>query len=545
MSEQELQQCEQMLKNLLLPDNNIRKQGETQLQACLSTQKNKETLCLYCSLLLNKSTDLNVLSYCAIIIRKLFLPSENNTSTLNKDMTPESKTKTKQNLLNALQTQTNQSLRKKIADAAICFFTELVGADEKWNEFLKYIISLFNLELNEANALNIELGLHLLSNVYGTAYDELKEGVAIFLKNFTVYFKSNSLSLKAKTVQCINELLCSSLNKKETKQFKDYVFYILETTLRCIEGHDMDNLKVCLDSIQDLSNCEPKLLRKNFNDIFILMGKIIDNTEVDDNLREIAYEIIVNILENVPKVVEKDDEKVKIIVQSLFKYAMEIDNSVDDEWLNPKNINIIADEFIPEHKLDVATSLLTRLFEVLDEEKLFKLTSNNITELINHSSDKEWKYKYIAYIVVAETAGQIKELSEVEKLIIMILNDINNPNIKVQYAALYCIAELSEEHNPDFQNEYHAKIIPPLIQLFTQTKCLRVLLQITDSLDCFVEHMSEGDSAKYLQTSLDALFQIFIKPETECPPSLKEGILDVVKEFIDSSEQEFKKYYEF
>ena len=126
----------------------------------------------------------------------------------------------------------------------------------------------------------------------------------------------------------------------------------------------------------------------------------------------------------------------------------------------------------------------------------------------------------------------------------MILNDINNPNIKVQYAALYCIAELSEEHNPDFQNEYHAKIIPPLIQLFTQTRCLRGLLQITDSLDCFVEHMSEGDSAKYLQTSLDALFQIFIKPESECPPSLKEGILDVVKEFIVSSEEEFKKYSE-
>ena len=353
MSDQELKQCEDMLKNLLLPDNNIRKQAETQLQNCLSSPKTKEILCLYCSILLNKSTDLNVQTYCAIIIRKLFLPTDEKSSIV-KLITPENKSQIKQNLLFSLQNQTNFSLRKKIANAAISFFTSLVESEEKWEEFLKYIVSLFNLELNEANSQNIELGLHLLSNVYATAYDELKEGIQIFLKNFTVYFKSNSLSLKAKTVACINELLCSSLSKKETKQFKDYIFYILETTLNCLQSHDMENLKVCLDSIQDLSNCEPKILRKNFNDIFILMGKIIDNKECDDNLREIAYEIIVTILEGIPKVVEKDDEKVKTLVQSLFKYAMEIDDSIDDEWLHPSTITFISDEFIPEHKLDVA-----------------------------------------------------------------------------------------------------------------------------------------------------------------------------------------------
>ena len=544
MSDQELKQCEDMLKNLLLPDNNVRKQAETQLQNCLSSPKTKEILCLYCSVLLTKSTDLNVQTYCAIIIRKLFLPANDDKSSIVKLITPENKSQIKQNLLVSLQNQTNFSLRKKIANAAISFFTALVESEEKWEEFLKYIISLFNLELNEANSQNIELGLHLLSNVYATAYDELKEGIQIFLKNFTVYFKSNSISLKAKTVACINELLCSSLSKKETKQFKDYIFYILETTLNCLQSQDMENLKVCLDSIQDLSSCEPKILRKNFNDIFILMGKIIENKDADDNLREVAYEIIVTILEGIPKVVEKDDEKVKTLIQSLFKYAMEIDDTIDDEWLHPSTISFISDEFIPEHKLDITTSLLERLFQVLDEEKLFKLTSSNIVELINHSSDKDWKYKYIAYITIAETAGQIKELSDVEKLITMILNDLNNPNIKVQYAALYCIAELSEEHNPDFQNEYHAKIVPQLIQLFSQSKCLRIQLQICDSLDCFVEHMTDNDAAKYLQNTLDVLFQEFIKPDTECPPSLKEGILDVVKEFIDTSEEEFKKYSE-
>ena len=543
MSEQELKVCEEMLKGLLLPDNEKRKVAEGQLQQCLSSNQNKVKLALYCSFLLLKSNDLGVQAYCAIIIRKVFLPNEKEEiNEIVKLFSPEDKNQFKLNLLNGLQSITNNSLRKKVSDATISFFASVMENKEKWEDLLKYIISLFNLELNETNFANIELGLHLLSNVYSIAYDELKEGVQIFLKNFTVYIKCNSLSLKAKTVQCINELLCSSLSKKETKQFTGQIFSILETTLKCLQAHDMDNLKVCLDSIQDLSNCEPTILRKSFNDIFILMGKIVEDQEADDNLREIAFEIIVSLVEGIPKLLEKDDEKLKLLIESLFKYAMELDQTIDNDWLNPNPITFISDEFIPEAKLDEACSLLTRLFEVVNEEKLLKITSDNIIELINHSSDDQWKYKYIAYITIAEIAGFIKDIESIEKLIKMIINDLFNKNIKVQYASLYCIAELSSEHNPDFQNAYHQYIVPNLIKLLSESKCLRVQLEICDAYVMFVEHLTDDNAAKYLQSSLDILFNIFIKPESECPPALKEGILDVVKEFINASEEEFKKY---
>ena len=137
-------------------------------------------------------------------------------------------------------------------------------------------------------------------------------------------------------------------------------------------------------------------------------------------------------------------EKIENFVTRLFKYAMELDQTIDDDWLNPSKIEYIADEFIPEKKLDSMTSILDRLFDVVGKEKMLQLTSDNVIQLINHSNDNDWKYKYIAYITVAEIASNIKGLSSIEKLIKMIINDLNNPNIKVIYASLYCIAELSE-----------------------------------------------------------------------------------------------------
>ena len=248
-----------------------------------------------------------------------------------------------------------------------------------------------------------------------------------------------------------------------------------------------------------------------------------------------------------PKLIKdaKDgNEKLQNFVTRLFKYAMELDQTIDDDWLNPSKITYISDEFIPEKKLDTATSLLTRLFEIVDDKQLLSLTSDNIIQLINHSNDTDWKYKYIAYITIAEIAANIKSLSSIEKLIKMIIDDLYSPNIKVQYASLYCIAELSEAHNPDFQNKYHKDIIPKLIQLLTDSKSLRVQLEICDALEMFVEHLSESDAGLYLQSSLDALFNVFMKSENECPPSLKQGILGVVQEFINASETEFIKYSE-
>ena len=541
MSEQELLQCESMLKNLLVPDNTIRNQAQSQLADCLSTLPKKEALSMYCSLLLLNSTDLNVQNYCAIILRKIFLTSEKEISSeAVKNFSPKNKQDIKNNILLSLNKTTNKSLKKQIAEAAIRIYEGLYENEEKWDEFLKYVINIFNLDLTENNFDNIELGLFILSDIFSFAYDELKEGIPMFLNKFKIYFSSNSLTLKANTVDCVSELLSSVSSKKEMKQFKDIIFSVLETTKLCLEQKDEDNIKICLDSLEDLATRVPEILRKNFENIYILMGKIIEEKDFDEKIREIGFDIIISILEKYPKII--DDGKLSILVQSLFKYAMELEQTIDNDWLYPNVTSFISDEFIPEHKLDEACSLLSRLFKVCSEDKMLQLTSQNIMELINHSSEKDWKYKYIAYISVAEIMSFIKEINTIEKLISLILTDLNNPNVKIQYASLFCIAELSSVHNPDFQNEYHKKVVAQTIKILYESKCLRVQLECCDVLDCFIAHMTNSDAAIYLKDSLEILFNIFMKDDKDCPPALREGILDVLQEFINASEEEFKQY---
>ena len=541
MSEQELLQCESMLKNLLVPDNNIRNQAQSQLADCLSTIQKKEALSIYSSLLLLNSSDLNVQTYCALILRKIFLTSEKEISNeAVKNFSSKTKQEIKNNILLSLDKSQNKSLKKKIADAGIRMYEGLLENEEKWYEFLKYVINIFNLDLNEKNLDNIELGLYMLSDIFSFAYDELKEGIPLFLSKFKIYFSSNLLSLKANTVDCVAEILCNVSTKKEMKQFKEIIFNILETTKLCLEQKDEENIKTCLDSLEDLATRVPEILRKNFENIYILVGKIYEEKDFDEKVREISFDILISIIEKYPKII--DDAKLAILVQSLFKYSMELDQTIDDEWLHPNATSFISDEFIPEHKLDVSCSYLSRLFKKISEEKMMQITSQNIMDLINHSSEQDWKYKYIAYISVAEIMAYIKELTSIEKLISLILSDLNNPNVKIQYASLFCIAEISSIHNPDFQNDYHKKVVQQTIKILSESNCLRVQLECYDVLDCFIEHMTNSDAAIYLKDSLEILFKIFMKGDAECPPALREGVLDVVQEFINATEEEFKQY---
>ena len=348
MSEQELNDCEQMLKDLLISDNIKRKSAEGKLSSCLSSIQNKAKLVLYCSELLLKTNEQGVQMYCAIIIRKVFLQSEKgNSDALLKAIPSQEKEILKKNLLNALNSINIKSVRKQIADASATFFSTLIENEENWDDLLTYSMNLLSSELNEQNISNVEFGLHLITNIYSVASDKLEKGMKVFLSNFHIYFQSNSLSLKAKTVQCLTEILCGTLSKKEAKQFKDLMYNVLETTLKCFEQNDNENLKICLDSIRDVSNCEPKILRKNFQDIFILMGKISENTELDENLREMCFEIIVTLIEENKKLItdSKDGyEKLENFVTRLFKYAMELDQTIDDDWLNPSKISYISDE---------------------------------------------------------------------------------------------------------------------------------------------------------------------------------------------------------
>ena len=537
----EYQLVEQIIKGLMNPNNEERKKNEAQLMDLM--QKNKIGLVLCLTKILDLSTDSSCILYAAVIARKLIQVPEGESSNLSWKSAPNDiKEQIKDNLMKVLIKCTDKNLKKKIGNIVGNLYETISFSEEKWDTVLKYIAEGFKLPLTPENALNIDSAVYMLSKVFPYATKELTPGIDVFIDGFKKYFKEGSLQIQTNSVEAICEILGGNLSKDNKKKFKDLIFNILETILKCFESNDADNLKLTLFALSDLAQVQPAMLKKSFRDIMILMGKIIENKNLDeDSLRGVAFEVIISIVENHPKVISEDNEKLNMLINSIYRYAMEIDEDIDEDWLTPKSLSITEMDFIPEEKLDEALSLIDRIILGCKSKVVLPLISKIVMELLNHKAES-WKYKYIAYVSVGKIANYVEHIKDIEQIIPIILDDIKSENPKIRYGCLYCISEFSTELKDEFTEFYADKVIPSICNLVMNDNVLRCKLQGYDSLESFINESSEDVLGKYTQDILDALFVNFLKSNKECPQSMQEAILDCLGELLSRNKSTFSQY---
>ena len=536
---------EPILKGLLVNDNEERRKNESKIIELM--KKNKIGLVLCLTQIINSSEDSQAVLYAAVISRKLLIVPENQNVNQNWVSAPnEIKEEIKTNLMKALVKYNDKFMKKKIIDIIGILYQSISKNEEKWEQVLQYIAEGFKLTLNPQNDLNIRSAVLLLSKIFRFAIKELTPGIDVFIKGFDKYFQEGSIELQTTSTEAICEILSENLGKANTKKFKDLVFNILKTVLKCFEANDVDNLKISLFSLSNLAQYQPAMLKKNFRDITILMSKIIDNKNLEDdqNLREVAFEVIVSIIETHPKVINEDAEQIKGLINAIFKYAMEMEEDIDDNWLTPSSTSLSSEKFIPEQKLDEAISLLDRVILGCKKNNVvLPIISKYIEELLSHENDS-WKYKYIAYISVGKLANHVDEMTPIKTMVDLILKDINNENPKIRYGCLCCIAEFASNLKDEFTELYADQVIPALCSLVTNEKVLRCKLQGYDTLESFIVDSSKEVISNNLQQFLDSLFLNLLKPSNESPQSLKEAILDCLGELIDKSKKSFQPYSE-
>lgn len=451
----------------------------------------------------------------------------------------------KESSLGALEKINDRSLKLKLADLVATVCENTYEKEEEWKELLMYIFNGLNSELNPQNIPTIECSVYLLSKIFGFVYDELTKGIDLYVASFTKYFTSDNLSLRTKTVQAITEILCI-VRKKDSRKFKDLIFYVLETTLKCLEQglNQENNLKICLTALADLSSAEPNILKKSFSDLFVLMGKIVEKTEyADDAIRELAFEVILTLVEKTDSLLSKDEQKLKLFIELIFKFALEMESDITDDWKTPKTDSYFDEEFIPEEKLGTALSLIERLTTAVGSKKILVYLSDIVMQLLSHGGS-DWRFKYIGFMTISQMVEHVDDIVNIENILPLIFNESINENPKIRFATLQCISQVSDSLNPQFQNNYHEKVLPVCISRIQSDNTLRIKLQACDALQTYLEFANDQVATTYCQAVLDACFGEFLKTDDLVPISLRESLLNVISELVAACENNFSPYAE-
>lgn len=232
MSQEELQEVKKVLKGVLNPDNEVRKDAEIKLAVL---RKTPSAFCYYLSKVLSDAdSERGMKTLASVLLRKILAVSEKDfVSPIWKAIDDNFKNSIKENILNAVINEADKQQKLKFCDTMATVAENVFDSKEGWVDLFNFIYQGISLPLEPANVSNIETVLFLISQIFGLVYEEMITKLDAFISTFEGFFKYDDFGLKTRTAQVIGEIL-SIVRKKDSKKFKHFIPIILEHTYKCL-----------------------------------------------------------------------------------------------------------------------------------------------------------------------------------------------------------------------------------------------------------------------------------------------------------------------
>ena len=277
--------------------------------------------------------------------------------------------------LQAFINEKDKTLLPKVTEALVQIASNVFNiapSDQNtsvWPDIITCAISYASADSSQVESFRLESGLRLIEGIFGYIYESLSntnnsQEIVHLISKVGAYLYAKDLAIATKAVKTVSEMTFYA-NKKELKAFKDFILQIMTVTLTCLNSGKENELKICCKAIIEMSsNNSSSLFKQHFADLFILMGKISEKKNFDDdNLRELGFEVIVNLVEMKPKFLSSDVEKLKTFIEALYKYALGMEAEITTDWSTPTQDSYFDEEFIYEKEVSTAISFLERLID--------------------------------------------------------------------------------------------------------------------------------------------------------------------------------------
>ena len=444
----------------------------------------------------------------------------------------------KQTIITLLINEANESLKNKYINVIEELVDNTADFEEKWPELVDLAINIDKYDVT--NAEHIPLINSLLKTTIasvGFLFESLEQEYTRFVNFFRkVYTECSVMTIKVKVSKLISEFLTYG-EKEQNEQIEPFVFNMLATALECFNTVDEANLIEMLEMIIEMSSYQAHPFKKHFNDIVKLVAQITSKKDYTvtncQKIRELAFDVVVEIVEEIPSLFNKNETILKSFLNNLYMYALEYnDDSNYSEWAcasltattSYSNVKTIF-----EDNIRFVYSVIDRLDSSLTPPYFIRVLSELITTLISKDNDY---WKYIGLLSLSQVMCYADDMASVEKVFPFIFSMLNNNNAKLRFASAYCVDEMSSSFNPYFQTKYADKLLPLMLAVLSQESVVRVQCALINAITSFVTEVDDEVSSisaqvgNYFNTML-ALYN------SGCAVMTKEEILTSISEVAE------------
>ena len=381
-----------------------------------------------------------------------------------------------------------------------------------------------------------EVGVYVIFTLFETIGDH-------FMSNANALFEllGNTIDDPESMDVRINSMLALSraampLDPEEhpdaLKTFQNLVPKMVNVLKATIDAGDDDHVMQAFEVFQTLLGCDAALLQKHFGDLVHFMINLAAETQVAEETRSQALSFLMQCVKYRRLKIQGLRVGEMLTLKSL-QIVTEMDDSDDEDGdVNPAR---------------AALGLLDILASSLPTSQVVVPLLKSLGAYFKSEDPQYRRAGILALGMCCEGAPDFIE-TQLQEILPMILQLLEDPEMKVRIAALNGAARLADELAEEMAQK-HEKLIPALIKNFdiavsqsnTDNKLVvEVIRGCCQALDSLIEGLEKKDAASYAPELMPRLSQLFNHDDVKT----KMSAISAIGAIAAASEEDFSPYFE-
>lgn len=315
---------------------------------------------------------------------------------------------------------------------------------------------------------------------------------------------------------------------------------MINVTMKAFELDDEDTLENCLVELKGVSSAEPKFFVLKFNELCTNFEKIMSKKDYEKKtIRILPVELISMIIVRLKTVFQNKMVIVKRVVELFYQVMIDINEEVDDEWLNPEDGTRIEEEEFSTDPAHVCSKVIDNFIRELGASKMLPIVKSLISIRSNVAETQDWRITHANLMIIALLGEYIDNIYEVEPWAQQAIKNYYDEHPKVRYAAYHVIGQMSTDLQPAFQTHFKEHLLNTMVQSLDD-KFPRLQAHAAASLTNFLEGCTDDIVENHIETLAKKLLEIIHNGNTMC----KENAVTCLATVAEASEGLFEPYFE-
>lgn len=328
----------------------------------------------------------------------------------------------------------------------------------------------------------------------------------------------------------------NSITKKSQAKYYQLIPEVLNVLPPLKDSNDQDNLSKAFVSLIELAEAAPKMFKPLFPNLRQFSVSVIQDKEMEDQVRQNALELMATFAEFAPNMCKKDNSFASDMVTQCLSLMTDIGVDDDDaaEWNAQEDLE--AEESDLNHV--AGEQCMDRLANKLGGEVLLPVTFTWLPRMMHSAS---WRDRHAALMAISAISEGCRDLmlGELDKVLELVVPALKDSHPRVRFAGCNALGQMSTDFAPSMQEKYHEVVLSNIVPVLESPEP-RVQAHAAAALVNFCEEAEKATLEPYLDALLSHLLQLLNSPKRY----VQEQALSTIATIADSAESAFVKYYD-